>query len=95
MNRTPVGPPALDEAFLPISELLPLLLPDIPDLVDEEAGIRSRMVACEVDTPVELDIQVSAGGQVVLGGVPPLYHEQTTWLPVFHRVRLTAVREEA
>lgn len=95
MNQPPAGPTPVDEAFLPISELLPLLLPDIPDLVDEEAGVRSRIVACDVDTPVELDIQVAAGGRVHLGGVPPLYHEETTWLPVFHRVRLTAVREEA
>lgn len=89
---TVLVPPALDEAFLPLSALLSVLLPDLPDLVDEELGVRSRVVACEVTTPVELDITVADSGEVLLGGTPPLYHLATSTLPVFHSVRVTAER---
>lgn len=85
-------PPAVDEAFLPLAELVALLLPDLPDLVDDAAGVRSSVVACEVTTPVELDIVVGAAGEVRIGGTPPLYHLATSTLPVFHRVRVVAVR---
>lgn len=84
----------IDESFLPLAELLAALLPDLPDLVDEEAGVRSSVTGLELETPVELDISVDEGGEVTLGGVPPLYHLETSWLPVFHQVRLTAVRGE-
>ncbi len=85
-------PPALDEAFLPLSTLLPALLPDLPDLVDEEMGVRSSVVGCEVTTPVELDIRVTDSGEVRLGGTPPLYHLATSILPVFHSLQVTAER---
>lgn len=88
------GSRPLDEAFLPLHELVPLLLPDLPDLVDDEAGVRSSVVGCDVMTPVELDVAVDERGEVTLGGTPPLYHFETSTLPVFHSVRLVAVREE-
>lgn len=84
----------IDEAYVPLNDLLPLLLPDLPDLVDETAGVRSHVTGLEVETPVELDIVVDDTGHVTLGGAPPLYHVQTTWLPVFHQIRFTAVRGE-
>ena len=90
---SPSGARALDEAFLPLHELVPLLLPDLPDLVDEEAGVRSSVVGCDVTTPIELDVVVDEQGEVRLGGTPPLYHLETSVLPVFHAVRLVAVRE--
>ena len=48
----------IDEAFVPLGELVPLLLPDLPDLVDEQAGVRSSVTGLELETPVELDITV-------------------------------------
>ncbi|MGV0718213.1 hypothetical protein ABQE93_22695 [Mycolicibacterium sp. XJ662] len=84
---------AVDEAFLPLAELLPGLLPALPDLYDSDAGVRSRVTGLEVETPVELDIAVAADGRVRLGAVPPLYHLETSVLPVFHAVRLVAVRD--
>lgn len=85
--------PPIDEAFLPFDELLAGLLPQLPDLVDEGAGVRSRVTGLEVETPVELDISVGADGAVRLGGAPPIYHVETSSLPVFHTVRLVAVRD--
>lgn len=84
----------MDEAFVPLHELLPQLLPDVPDLVDEESGTRSRVTGYEVSTPVELDVTATPDG-VALGSVPPLYHLETSLLPVLHQLRVVAVREEA
>ena len=87
------GGRSLDEAFLPLSELVPALLPRLPDLVDHESGVRSRIVGYEVSTPVELDIVVDAQGGVVIGSTPPIYHLATSDLPIFHQVRLVATRD--
>lgn len=82
----------MDEAFLPLDELLAGLLPALPDLVDPAAGVRSRVTGLDLETPVELDIRVDAGGAVRLGGTPPIYHLETSTLPVFHTIRLIAAR---
>lgn len=80
-----------------LGELLPGLLPVLPDLVDEQAGVRSRVTALEVETPVELWVDLTADGRVEIGGSPPIYHLETSLLPVFHAMRVVAVRsgEEA
>jgi len=84
----------MDEAFLPLADLLPGLLPSLPDLYDPDAGVRTRVTGLDVETPVELDIVVDADGGVRLGGTPPIYHVATSTLPVFHVIRLIAVRDE-
>jgi hypothetical protein len=83
----------VDEAFVPLAELLPQLLPLVPDLYDADAGVRSRVTGLDVETPVELDIVVDADGRVRLGGTPPIYHVETSTLPVFHAIRMVAVRD--
>ena len=84
----------MDEAFLPLSELLPGLLPSLPDLYDADAGVRSRVTGLDIETPVELDIGVDANGAVRIGGTPPIYHLETSTLPAFHAIRFVAVRGE-
>jgi hypothetical protein len=84
----------VDEAFLPLDELLPGLIPNLPDIYDAEAGVRTRITGYHVTTPVELGIVVRPDGSVEIGGAPPLYHLATSTLPVFHRVRLVAERGE-
>lgn len=88
------GDIALDEAFLSLASLARGLVPALEDLVDDEAGVRTRLTQVEVTSPIELDVQVDGAGAVWIGGVPPLYREETSFLPVFHSIRLLAVREE-
>ena len=85
----------VDEAFMSLHELVPELIPQLPDLVDEDAGVRTRITGYDVTTPVELDILVRSDGTVELGGAPPLYHLATSTLPVLHSVRILAIREDA
>jgi hypothetical protein len=84
----------MDEAFVRLADLVPDLLPPVPELVDEAAGVRTRVTGYEVDTPVELSIGVRADGSVELGASPPLYHVATATLPVFHAIRVVARCEE-
>jgi hypothetical protein len=87
----------VDEAFLPLAELVPGLLPDLPDIhaaVDDELGVRMRITGYDVTSPVELDVAVRPDGSVEIGGAPPLYHLATSTLPVLHGLRLVAVRED-
>ena len=55
--------------------------------------MRSRITGYDVSTPVELSIVVGSDGVVEIGGAPPLYHLATSTLPVFHQIRVVAVRE--
>lgn len=82
----------MDEAFRALPILLPDLLPEIPDLIDVEAGVRSRVTGYELETPVELSIEIGPDGAVEIGGAPPLYHLETSTQPVLHAIRLVAVR---
>jgi hypothetical protein len=84
----------IDEAFLPFHEILGRML-DVPgDLVDQDAGVRSRIYECRIESPVELDIVVEEGGAVSIGLVPPMYRVDTTFRPAYHHVRFTARRVE-
>jgi len=86
----------MDEAFVPLHRLLPDLLPLTAVIEDEELGVRQIVTGCEVDTPIELDLVVGSGstaGTVQIGAAPPLYHLETSDLPVFHRVRITVTSE--
>lgn len=87
----------MDEAFLPLHALLPDLLPIGDVLYDEVTGIRQIVTGCEVGTPIELDLSVrtrsDGGTDVQIGAVPPLYHLETSQLPVFHAVRLVVTSE--
>lgn len=88
---------AVDEAFLPLAELMPGLLPNLPDIYatfDEETGIRTQITGYDVTSPVELDVAVRPDGSVEIGGTPPLYHLATSTLPVLHRLHVVAVRED-
>lgn len=88
---------AVDESFLPLAELVPGLLPNLPDIYaafDEETGVRTQVTGYDVASPVELDIAVRPDGSVEIGGSPPLYHLATSTLPVLHGLRVVAVRED-
>lgn len=86
--------PHIDEAFLTMSELIETLS-DLEGHVTGLEGaeiIRMEMEAVELELPLQLDITVSDEGEVIVGGVPPLYYVETTVLPVFHQLRIALER---
>lgn len=80
----------MDEAFLSLHELLPTLLPITAPIGSTELGILTTITGCEVQTPLELDIVLNGTG-LEIGGAPPLYHLETSQLPVLHSIRIVVV----
>jgi hypothetical protein len=85
---------SIDEAFMPFQEILSRMLDFGGELVDEEAGVHSYIYACEIESPVELDIVRDEQGELHIGSTPPIYYVDTTFRPSFHRLKFTAERTE-
>lgn len=83
----------IDEAFLPFREILTRMLAFDGVIENDSAGVRSEIVECSIDSPVELDVTRDEAGNLQIGTVPPLYDVDTTIRPAFHRLRFTAVRD--
>jgi hypothetical protein len=82
----------IDDAFLPFREIVSRMLAFDGVIADDEAGVRSEIVSCAIDSPVELDLSRDGAGNLQIGTTPPLYYVDTSIRPVFHRMRFTAVR---
>ena len=80
----------IDEAFRPLRDIVRQMLAFPGELVDEEAGVKSWIYECEIESPVELDVVRDAGGSVQIGSTPPLYYVDTSIRPSFHRIRFRA-----
>src|SRR5439155_10828951 len=63
---------------------------DFPELKDEEAGVRSYVQRCRIESPVELSISVEPGGAVRIGSTPPLYYVDTSFRPSYHHLSFAA-----
>jgi hypothetical protein len=84
----------MDEAFLPFSEIIRRATAFRGEIVDEAAGVRSYVHACDVEMPVELDVTRDAAGRLRIGSTPPLYYVDTTFRPCYHRIKFTAALAE-
>ena len=80
----------MDEAFMPLREMIQGLMAFGGDLTDDESGVHSYIERCEVESPIELDVFRDETGAVRIGSAPPLYYVDTTYRPSFHRIRFTA-----
>jgi len=80
----------IDPAFRPFAGIVERLISFNPQIVDEEAGVRSYIHTCEIEMPVELDVVRDPNGGLQIGSTPPLYDVDTTFRPSFHRVRFIA-----
>jgi hypothetical protein len=85
----------MDPAFIPFADALAEMLAFRGEIVDEEAGVRSRITQCTVELPIELDISRDESGALVLGSAPPIYYVDTSYRPSYHRIRVTAVHDAA
>jgi hypothetical protein len=85
----------MDEAFLPLCEIIRRAMAFRGEVVDEAAGVRSYINACDVEMPVELDVTRDEAGRLRIGSTPPLYYVDTSFRPSYHRIKFTAVLAEA
>lgn len=63
--------------------------------VDASEAGAVRVTALALDLPVELDVYEEGDGSVRVRACPPTQRVATTYLPVFHRMTVRIVCEEA
>jgi hypothetical protein len=80
----------IDEAFMPFQQIIERMLAFGGEIVDDEAGVRSYIYKCEIESPVELDVVRDEQGALRIGSTPPLYYVDTSFRPSFHRLKFTA-----
>jgi hypothetical protein len=80
----------LDDEYLhPFSRLFEGIADLDAALVDEEFGAAFLLDEAIVELPIELSIGVTDQGTVALATAPPTQHVETTYMPVFHQIRLS------
>jgi hypothetical protein len=87
--------PGIDEAFLPFQQIVEKMVAFTGEIYDRDAGVRSRIYKCVIESPVELDVVRNDQGALQIGSTPPLYRVETTFLPAFHRMMVTVEIPEA
>lgn len=80
----------MDDAFLPLHQMIAEMASFPPEIASEEAGVRSYIDLVEIETPIELDVFRDHDGTLRIGSIPPLYRIDTTFHPWFHNIRFTA-----
>jgi len=80
----------MDEAFMPLQQMIERLPSFSGEIRDDETGVRSYVYQCSIESPVELDVFRDATGVRRIGSVPPLYYVDTTFRPAFHKLSFTA-----
>lgn len=79
---------------MPFRQIIERMMAFGEELVDEDAGVRSHIYACEIESPLELDMVRDEAGVLNIGSTPPLYYVDTTFRPSFHRLRFSAERSQ-
>ena len=80
----------MDEAFMPFHQVIWQMMAFSGECRDDEAGVRSYVTSCEIESPVELNVVRAADGRLTVGTTPPVYCLQTTVAPSYHRLRFVA-----
>lgn len=84
----------VDEAMLEMGEFVSQMTDVDGYMFDAEMSTALRVEKIKMSMPIQLEIQVSDNGSVVLGGSPPLYYTETTFSPVFHQLTINIVAEK-
>jgi hypothetical protein len=84
----------IDEAFMPFEQIVARMLAFNGEIVDDEAGVRSYIYRCEIESPVEFDVVRGEDGTLQIGSTPPLYYVDTSFRPAYHKLRLIAELSE-
>lgn len=84
----------MDEAFVPLHQIVDGLVPRGTDIRDDDLGIHSYVRRFEIESPVELDVTRDGDEPVRIGTTPPIYYVDTSLRPSYHRIRFIAERDE-
>jgi hypothetical protein len=84
----------VDEYLHPFSTLCVGIADLDAELVHDDFGVAMRLEQAKVDLPIELDVYTTPDGRVEIASSPPTQQIETTYMPVFHRIRLTVTADE-
>ena len=62
---------------------------------DGPPEMSARLERVILNTPIELEVEVNEDGSVHLNSGPPTQQIETTFMPVFHSLRLVVTSEDA
>ena len=60
--------------------------------MDSEIVLQPEKI--ETETPIQLAIEIDENNEVRIGAIPPMYYVETTFMPVFHNIKLNIVAKE-
>jgi len=55
----------------------------------EDKTIAAHVKSVEIESPCQMDVAVDESGNVSIGTIPPMYYVSTSFMPVFHNIKLT------
>ncbi len=84
----------IDESFLPMNEVVETLGDIQGRITDWQEGVQMDIDKVELDLPIQLEILVDENNEVLIGGTPPLYYVETSFMPVFHQISLVLTVSE-
>lgn len=85
----------VDEALAPLSLFVAMMSEASTASVSGSEHVESfRVERLDIALPFEMDAMLDADGRVYLAGGPPTQYTETTFMPVFHKLRLTVTGEE-
>jgi hypothetical protein len=78
----------IDQKLLPMAAVISALS-EVEGVIDDEGwGMKMSIDEIEIDMPMEFDIMTDDEGNLVLGGAPPTQTIETSFTPVFHKVKV-------
>ncbi|MFZ6012343.1 MAG: hypothetical protein ACOYXT_18515 [Bacteroidota bacterium] len=78
----------IDPKLVPIAEMITSLSELEGAVEDEGWGLKMSIEEIEIEMPMEFDIMTDDLGNLVLGSAPPTQTIETSYMPVFHKVKL-------
>lgn len=84
----------IDEALAPVSGFIHDMVSVSGELIDQEQGVRMYLENMTVSTPIELDVIMSETGEMVLGSAPPTQSVETSFMPIFHQIKLNITLDD-
>jgi hypothetical protein len=84
---------SLDEAYLPFAEFSSDLANLDGMILDDEEQLSMVVDEVTCDMPVEMDILIDKDGKVEIGAAAPLYYLETSFVPVFHQLKVKLIKK--
>ncbi len=63
--------------------------------LDTDGMTKARLKKLQLDMPIELQVRVAEDGSVMLGSGPPTQQIETSFMPVFHQLRVIVTSSDA